>query len=240
MFDRKLLKEKGKAAFKANYWMSVIASLILIAATGSATAASGSTTVNSATNAADAQNFQELFTKLKENPQVLVIILGIIAFVVIAVFVAHTLVDIFLINPIEMGCKSFFLKNADDPNTSFDEVKTGFMPSYKRNVKALFLRDLKIALWSLLLVIPGIMKAYAYAQVPYILAENPDLEPKEALDRSESMMIGHRMELFKLRLSFIGWDLLAIITLGLLDIFYVSPYTKATEVEFYKALKENA
>ena len=240
MFDRKLLKEKGKAAFKANYWMAVVASLILKAAAGGTTATSGSTTINSATDATEAQNIKELFNQLKQDPKLMTIIISVIAVVVIIVAVIQLLIDSFLINPIEMGSKSFFLKNADDPNTSFDEVKTGFTPSYKRNVKALFLRDIKVALWSLLLIVPGVMKSYAYAQVPYILAENPDMEPKEALDRSESMMIGHRMELFKLRLSFIGWDLLAVLTLGILDVFYVGPYSKATEAEFYKALKENA
>ena len=239
MLDRKVLKEKGKAAFKANYWMSVLASLILSALTGASTAATGSSAANNANDVAGTQSTSETLNEIKANQQLLAIIIGVVVTVIVIAIIVNVLADVFFINPMELGCKSFFLKNADDPNTQIDEIKTGFAPSYKRNIKTLFLRDLKVTLWSLLLIVPGIMKSFAYAQVPYILAENPDMEPKEVLDRSESMMIGHRMELFKLELSFLGWDLLSIITLGLADLFFVGPYTRATRVEFYKALKEN-
>ena len=89
-----------------------------------------------------------------------------------------------------------------------------------------------------LLIVPGIMKSFSYQMVPYILSEDPDIEPKEALNRSEAMMAGHRWELFVLDLSFFGWIMLSIITLGLGYIFYVGPYMNATYAEFYQALKE--
>ena len=238
MFDRKVLKEKGKAAFKANYWRTVLVSLILSALTGATTVASGSSTANSASDAAGAQDITELVQKIKENPQVFAVVIGAIIFFILTMMLIEGVIDAFLINPVELGCKSFFLKNADDPNTPIDEIKSGFTPYYMRNVKALFLRDFFVALWALLLIVPGIMKSYSYKLVPYLLAEDPDLAPKAALEKSETMMKGHRWELFVLELSFIGWDLLTILTLGILDVFYVGPYTRATRVEFYKALKE--
>ena len=102
--------------------------------------------------------------------------------------------------------------------------------------KVQFLSGLFIALWSLLLVIPGIIKAYAYSQAMYILAENPEIGAREALKRSEEMMKGHKMELFILQLSFIGWELLGAITFGIAYI-WVLPFYQATMTNFYNEIK---
>ena len=92
-------------------------------------------------------------------------------------------------------------------------------------------------LWSLLLVIPGIIKAYAYSMSFYILADNPELTASEALAKSQSLMRGHKMELFILELSFIGWFFLIGLTFGLAAI-YVAPYMEATMANFYNSIKE--
>ena len=91
-------------------------------------------------------------------------------------------------------------------------------------------------LWTMLLVIPGIIKAYAYSQAFYVLAENPGIGAREALRRSEAMMKGHKMEMFILDLSFIGWHLLASITFGIAYI-WVLPYINATKTNFYNKIK---
>lgn len=91
-------------------------------------------------------------------------------------------------------------------------------------------------LWSLLLVIPGIIKAIAYSQALYIVAENPGMSARAALKQSEAMMNGHKMDYFILGLSFIGWMLLCTITFGIAYI-WVGPYMNATMVNFYKNLK---
>ena len=101
----------------------------------------------------------------------------------------------------------------------------------------MFLRDLFIALWTLLLIVPGIIKGYAYRMVPYILAENPDMNYKEALDLSSKMMYGNKWKSFVLDLSFIGWIILSILTFGILLLFYVNPYIGSTNAELYKAIK---
>lgn len=93
-----------------------------------------------------------------------------------------------------------------------------------------------IFLWSLLFIIPGYVKTFAYSMAPYILAENPDLTAREALRRSKEMMVGHKGELFVLYLSFIGWFFLCMITLGLAGI-YVGPYINATVLNFYNSIK---
>ena len=238
MFNRAELKERAKAAFTANYWKSVVAALVLSIITGVSFSTSSSSTTSSANEVAGTESFSDLVNELKKYPEIVAFVIGAILVTVLIVAVVQILVDTFITNPIEMGCKSFFVRNSYEPNAELDELKKGFTPNYKRNVKALFLRDIKVFLWSLLLIVPGIMKSFSYQMVPYILSEDPDIEPKEALDRSEAMMVGHRWELFVLDLSFFGWIMLSIITLGLGYIFYVGPYMNATYAEFYQALKE--
>jgi uncharacterized membrane protein len=99
-----------------------------------------------------------------------------------------------------------------------------------------FLVGLFTFLWSLLLIVPGIIKACAYSQAMYILAENPGISPMEAINRSKEMMQGHKMEYFLLVLSFFGWALLAPFTLGILCIWLL-PYMQATMANYYRSLK---
>ncbi|MDR3287935.1 MAG: DUF975 family protein [Peptococcaceae bacterium] len=93
-----------------------------------------------------------------------------------------------------------------------------------------------VMLWTLLLVIPGIIKAISYAFAPYILAENPELTAREALRESKRITYGHKMDFFILGWSFFWWELLAVITLGLAGI-YVAPYIQATIANFYNEIK---
>ena len=94
-----------------------------------------------------------------------------------------------------------------------------------------------IFLWSLLFVIPGIIKSFSYAQMPYILMDHPEMGWKEALEESKRMMNGHKMDYFVLLLSFIPWLLLCGITFGI-AFLYVGPYMQMTCVNFYRGLKE--
>lgn len=115
-----------------------------------------------------------------------------------------------------------------DAFSGFDDFWTAF--------KASFLVGLFTFLWSLLLVIPGIIKSFSYAQTMMIVAENKGIGAREAIGRSKAMMDGHKMDLFVLCLSFIGWALLCSITLGIAYI-WVGPYMQATMVNFYNDIK---
>lgn len=99
-----------------------------------------------------------------------------------------------------------------------------------------FLSELFTFLWTLLFIIPGIIKSLSYSMAPYIIAENPDISASDAIKKSMRMMEGHKGELFVLRLSFIGWILLGLITFGLVYI-YVDPYMSLSEVNFYYKIK---
>ncbi len=92
------------------------------------------------------------------------------------------------------------------------------------------------ALWSLLFVIPGIMASYSYAMAPFIMAENPDISANDAIKASKEMMQGNRLELFSLDLTFIGWNLLALVTLGISTLF-VTPYHNQAHAVFYEDLR---
>ena len=239
MINRVELKENAKKAFKNNYWNSVLVSIIFAFFLGGTYSASSKVTYNAADNKIDLNtSTTSITTFIKENPEVFAIIVATLIGIIIVVSIIATLFNTFISNPISMGCRSFFLKNIDNPNTEVSEIKIGFTPNYMRNVITLFLKGLFIALWSLLFIIPGIIMGYAYTLTPYILAEDPDIKPMDAIRKSKEMMKGHKMEAFILDLSFLGWILLSALTLGLLFIFYVNPYMAAAEAQFYKEIKE--
>lgn len=108
------------------------------------------------------------------------------------------------------------------------------------NVATIFCRDLYTVLWTLCLIIPGIVKSYEYKMIPYILAENPRISRKRAFEISKNMMDGEKWNAFVLDLSFIGWNLLSTITFGIVGVLYVNPYVNTTWAEFYKVMRENA
>lgn len=120
-----------------------------------------------------------------------------------------------------------------------NDVFFGFRnQKYLINVAAIFVKNLYIGLWMLLLIIPGIVKAYAYALTEYIIQDD-DFKEKDltAITTSKEIMEGYKLDLFLLDLSFIGWYILSIFTLGLL-LLYVIPYHKQTRVEFLNVVKE--
>ena len=228
MWDRKELKANGKAAFKANYWKCVLVALILTALVGGGVAASGNR-VNDTTEADGTALVEELQNAPKE-------VIGVIAAMLVGVFMVSCVVKLLVFNPLQVGCKRFFLANSDAP-AELGELGYGFKNGYGSVVGAMFLRDLFIGLWGLLFVVPGIIKAYSYRMVPYILAENPGIGATEAITRSRQMMDGHKWNTFVLDLSFLGWYFLAALTLGLVNVFWTEPYSEATNAELYKAIR---
>jgi uncharacterized membrane protein len=100
---------------------------------------------------------------------------------------------------------------------------------------ASILQGIYLFLWTLLFWIPGIVKSYSYAMTNYILIDNPNMTANEAITESRKMMDGHKMDLFLLDLSFIGWYILSIFTFGIL-LLYVAPYHEAARAQFYADL----
>lgn len=150
------------------------------------------------------------------------------------------LVSLFGLNILSVGLAnsvSRFYKEGDY-KTVGNMFRLGFGEGrYWKNMLGMFLMSLFIFLWMLLLIVPGIIKAYAYAMTPYILVDNPELGPNEARLKSIEMMRGHKGKLFGLELSFIGWFLLCILSLGI-GFIWLAPYYQTTHAAFYHNLLE--
>lgn len=136
--------------------------------------------------------------------------------------------------PITLGTAMFFMHVVRGERAEIGDMFNGFK-RFSGAFVLIFLQGLFTMLWSLLLIIPGIIKGYAYSMSFYILADHPEYSASEALKESQRMMKGHKMELFCLQLSFIGWAILGIITLGLGEL-YTIPYMKTATAAFYENL----
>ena len=136
---------------------------------------------------------------------------------------------------IQIGYADFLLKQHDGKEAVFGDLFSKF-DAFGTGFAQHFLRGLYVALWSLLFIIPGIIKSYAYAMTPFILAENPGMSASQAIQLSEDLMDGYKSDLFILDLSFIGWDLLAVLTLNLGHIA-LNPYKNAAYAAFYRQLQ---
>ena len=167
-------------------------------------------------------------------------ITGLLAGIATVVILIVLVAKVFVGNLLKMGGYRFFILNQTAQpgiGTLLDGFRSGH---YVNIVLTMFLRDLFTTLWSLLLVVPGIVKHYEYLMVPYIIAENPAMDYKEAFQISKQMMDGEKMEAFIMDLSFLGWYLLSAVTCGLLAIFYVNPYVQASFAEMYTFNKQKA
>jgi len=163
-------------------------------------------------------------------------ILGVVIYMVVTSILSSTGVGAFVTGLVAVGYISLYLVLMRGGNPSFE----GCISAITENIGTKFIATLLVSLytflWSLLFIIPGIVKSYSYAMTPYILLDRPELSATEAIKESEKMMNGHKMDLFILELSFIGWIFLSVLTCGVL-ILYVEPYMAATKSAFYLELK---
>lgn len=161
---------------------------------------------------------------------------------VFSLFIALVLLLIKIVvgNVVYVGGIRFFIQNRRE-NPSAGTIFFGFQNGNYGNIAlTIFLKDLYTALWTLLLVVPGIIKHYEYRMIPYILAENPTMPREEAFQISRRMMMGQKMDVFVLDLSFIGWFILEKISFGLAGLFFVRPYYETVFAELYEANKQKA
>ena len=227
MWNRQELKERGKAAFRANYWPNVLVAFVLSLLT-----AGGSVAVNSKVRG---ENVQQQVASLPQNEKVMILvaILGMFSMII----VISVLLDIFIFNPLKIGCYAFFKENVQSGTADVNLLKEGFS-DYGHKFFTMFLRSLFIAIGAMLFVVPGIYLALCYRMVPYIVRDNPELAPMDVLRRSKEMMNGHKWNAFVLDLSFLGWDILSVCTLGLVGIFWANPYIQNTNAALYLELKD--
>ena len=237
MWTRQLLKENAKIAFKRNYWLCVAVSAITMFLMGGGIGINaGNTNVQQETESIlkGEQSIQQL---IEQIPPGIILALGV---AVLFGLVLGICILILVSNVAQVGCNRYFIENREH-KTSIGQVFYGFQGGrYTSIVWIMFLKGLYIFLWSLLFWIPGIIKTYSYLMVPYIVAENSDLDKSRVFKISRQMMRGHKWEAFVLGLSFLGWNLFGAFTGGIVNLLYVNPYIHATYAEFYSALKAEA
>lgn len=137
--------------------------------------------------------------------------------------------------PMDLGFTHYVLQLKRLRRGQIEDLFDGFR-NFEASLVLYIVRTLFIALWSLLLIVPGIVAALRYSMSMYILHDNPELTGMAALRRSAEMMEGYKGRLFGLYLSFIGWAILCIFTLGI-GYLWLIPYIKVTEANFYEKLK---
>ncbi len=238
MWEIKDVKARGRAAFKANYWVSVLVGFILTLLISGGTVA-GRNSMSDTTEQVPSEvqsslnELGEAVDALPEDTKAAIALALLGGFIVILVI--GIVLKIFVWNPIEVGCYRFFAKNVEHAPAPFGCVGEGF-GNYGHVLVTLLVRDLLIILWTLLLIVPGIMKAYSYQLVPYIIKDEPKLSAKEVLARSSQLMYGNRWRAFLMDLSFIGWGLLGLLTFGIVNIFWTTPYFQSAQAALYLEL----
>ena len=210
MWTRALLKSNARQVLSRTYWHFLLGGLIYGVLTGAVS-------LQANVNLQNVQNFSGR------------VFLG-----------AGTLSlvwTIFVANVLEIGYRRFAMENRSG-TSPYGTIFSVFSNNYLNAVLTQFLVNLSIFLWSLLLIIPGIIKALEYTFVPYLLAENPDMSTDRAKELSRLMTDGEKGEIFILGLSFLGWQLLGAITI--IGSVFVRPYIDATYAELYAAARAKA
>lgn len=172
--------------------------------------------------------------------------LAMLALVFVGVFLAVLVISLaigmtyraFVANPVRIGLCRYLMEHRQGRSYIRTEFSV-FSGTYLKVVKAQILTDLKILLGTFLFYVPGILWSYQYLLVPYLLAENPYMTSRRARELSRQIMHGEKWHIFLLQMSFIGWYLLCVLTLGL-GFLFLAPYYDATMAEFYAAMRSKA
>lgn len=226
MWTRELLKTNAKNVLYGHYWHALAVSVVAILLCG------GIDCTYSFSRGAQYSGYQN--SSAGFHPYLWVG--GIFVLLLSALILAYS---IFVEGPVTAGqCRYFMERRVGNP--PFTSLFSIFgRPDYLNVAKVMFMQGLFIFLWSLLLIVPGIVKAYQYRMVPYLMAENPNLTWREALELSRKMTDNEKGKIFVLDLSFIGWYLLGALAFGIGMIFVV-PYFQATNAELYAAMRAKA
>lgn len=239
MWNRSELKDRCKAVMKRSYGkMFIVAFLAFILC--------GEFSGNTAEHASNlVRNHEEitvsfgtftyrypisvLYDHVFNNGLLVIFVILTIILGILAIFYG-----IFVANPLKCGSKRFFIQNIDEEQ-QVSVLFSVFSTHYLNIVKIMFIKNLKIFLWTLLFVIPGIVKAYEYQMIPYLLAEDPSMSSEEAFARSRQMTNNQKFDMFVLDLSFFGWWILG--SFLIIGRIFVNPYYEGVLAELYVELK---
>jgi hypothetical protein len=231
MWTREYLKTRAKAVLKVSYWKAFLVSLILLFAGADGSGGSSGGNYNHRYSNNSFNHIDQWGGNIDSyiNWTMVILIIGL-AFILFRILIGYAL---------EVGGRRFFLQ-ATQMDINMGYLGYAFKSErYVDIVKTMLYKGVLNFLWYLLLIIPGIVKSYAYSMVPYILADNPNIGHSRAVELSMQMTEGHKFNIFVLELSFIGWYLLGMLLL-FVGMLFVRPYEDATKAELYIVLRQNA
>ncbi len=226
MWTREQLKTRAKAVLRNCYWSAFLVSLVIMFVGGGSNGGSSGGSSNVVRN-----RFSDDYFNYFDYAFFFSIIIAVVLIII--------LIRLFLGYILEVGGRKYFIRAAEN-DVDMNYLGFGFKKGrYINIIKAMLYRSVLTFLWTLLLIIPGIIKGYAYRMVPYILADNPEIGYNRAVELSNNMTMGHKFDIFVLDLSFIGWYLLGMLAL-FIGTWFVMPYENATNAELYLVLRADA
>lgn len=182
---------------------------------------------------------QQAWAALKNNWGTAVLSILIMSLIIGGLGIIPTvgsIATLIITGPLQLGLVIVMIKIIRKEPVQISNLFDGFK-NFMTSFTLCLVNGIFVFLWSLLFIIPGIIKSYAYSMSYYILNDHPEMTQSEAREASIAMMKGHKWELFCLQFSFIGWYLLTILTFGILSL-WVSPYQATATAAFYENLKK--
>ena len=244
MWTRAEVKKSARGSIRKNYWKTFFTSLLMLALTGGTTFSITLSSVDQLPQLIKEVVQDEIIEAEQKDPKMIAVLITLACSMFLIYILVRLIMAFFLRNPIDIGFARYLTRtcraeNMDDPRKGqVSDMLWAFDHSYLHQVKAMFLRELRVALCGLLFIIPGIIKSYQYRFVPYLAMDYEELSSKELLALSREMTQGHKWQMVLFDLSFIPWHLLGVLTLGTLEVFYVEPYINLADAQLYLEIKE--
>lgn len=245
MWTCSLLKQNARQALSGTYWHAFALCLLLtIVGVGSYSTTftyhseTGMDRLNTTFRGEVWTGEMQQADAWQQMAQIPAAVWSLVFLILLVAFAIAVLWAAFISLPLVVGRNRFFMENRQSP-APLRTATTVFRTPYLNVVKVGLLVNLKVLLGYVLLVVPGIYWTYCYLMVPYLLAENPYMSTTRAMQLSQEMMRGEKWHAFLLRLSFLGWAVVGILTLGI-GMLFLEPYYQATMAELYAALRSKA
>lgn len=250
MWTRRILKDEAKDFLRRHYWKAFIVCLIvIIVGGGNGSTSSSKVDLSSYDNnpvieqrlwdrdielSWDNKVFNGILNMIGRSNPLIVIATSTLAFFTLFFIILSITIGYAL----NVGQSRFFLRGFKEDAYVGNLFSVFNREEYFGIVKTMFVRDVYNVLWFFLFIIPGIIKAYEYSMVPYILSKDPSIPTNDVITMSREMTRGHKWDMFVLDLSFIGWDILASLLFGIGFIF-LQPYKEATKAKLYTVLSHD-
>lgn len=230
--DRSLMKKRAKELLRNRRWMCVAVCALPLAIQS----LSGSSGVPSSFSEESVSSIPFEYSDWLYDFTISAIIFALI-FNLAFTFA----VSAFATNQLTIGGCRYFLKYRRNNPVDFTEIFRSYKDKTFLNIaKVTIVRDIYVALFSIIFIVPGIIKALEYWAVDYILSVRPDIDRQEAFDLSDRLTDGHKGELFMLELSFLGWHILSLCTFSVVGVLYAYPYMRLTYAEYFSYLRYEA